>query len=45
MPAWSAPDRRDGVNFAIDLDVLWATITEDLPVLLASLPAEDAFTG
>ncbi len=31
--------------FAIDLHVLWATITEDLPLLLASLPTGDAFTA
>ncbi len=37
-------DRLVHHYFAIDLDVLWATITEDLPVLLASLPTEDGFT-
>ena len=42
---WSAAARmRDRLvhhYFDIDLDVLWATITPDLPALLASLPAED----
>ena len=42
---WSAAARmRDRLvhhYFDIDLDVLWATITTDLPALLASLPAED----
>lgn len=45
---WSAAARmRDRLvhhYFAIDLEVLWATITEDLPALLASLPTEDTFT-
>jgi len=27
--------------FDINLDVLWQTITEDLPQLLATLPSED----
>jgi uncharacterized protein with HEPN domain len=43
---WSAAARmRDRLvhhYFAIDLDVLWATITEDLPALLASLPSAEA---
>ena len=42
---WPAAARmRDGLvhhYFDIDLDVLWATITTDIPALLASLPAED----
>ena len=37
-------DRLVHHYFAIDLDVLWATITEDLPALLVSLPAEDDLT-
>ena len=45
---WSAAARmRDRLvhhYFDINLDVLWATITEDLPALLASLPAEDNLT-
>lgn len=35
-------DRLVHHYFAIDLDVLWATIKDDLPALLASLPTEDA---
>jgi uncharacterized protein with HEPN domain len=35
-------DRLVHHYLAIDLDVLWATITDDLPELLASLPSEDA---
>ena len=42
---WSAAARmRDRLvhhYFDIDLDVLWATITTDLPALLSSLPRED----
>jgi uncharacterized protein with HEPN domain len=34
-------DRLVHHYFDIDLDVLWATITTDLPALLASLPRED----
>lgn len=37
-------DRLVHHYFAIDLDVLWATIMDDLPDLLASLPGEDALT-
>ena len=47
MPAvpWSAAARtRDRLvhhYFDIDLDVLWATVTEDLPMLLSELPDLD----
>ena len=47
MPAvpWCAAARmRDRLvhhYFDINLDVLWQTITEDLPQLLAVLPSED----
>jgi len=34
-------DRLVHHYFDIDLDVLWATITTDLPALLSSLPHED----
>jgi len=43
---WSAAARtRDRLvhhYFDIDLDVLWATATEDLPMLLSALPDLDA---
>lgn len=42
---WSAAARmRDRLihhYFDIDLDVLWATVTQDLPELLDALPADD----
>lgn len=34
-------DRLVHHYFDIDLDVLWATITTDLPALLSALPRED----
>jgi uncharacterized protein with HEPN domain len=34
-------DRLDHHYFDINLDILWQTITEDLPQLLAALPSED----
>lgn len=44
--AWSAAGRmRDRLvhhYFDIDLDVLWQTIHEDLPALLAAVPDPDA---
>jgi len=43
---WAAAARtRDRLvhhYFDIDLDVLWATVTEDLPMLLSMLPNPDA---
>ncbi len=46
---WSAAARmRDRLihhYFDIDLAVLWATITDDLPALLASLPDENDIAG
>jgi uncharacterized protein with HEPN domain len=35
-------DRLVHHYFDINLDILWQTITEDLPQLLAALPSEDA---
>jgi uncharacterized protein with HEPN domain len=44
--AWSAAGRmRDRLvhhYFDVDLDVLWQTIREDLPALLAAVPDPDA---
>jgi hypothetical protein len=40
-PRWSARDRLVHHYFDINLDILWQTITEDLPQLLAVLPPED----
>jgi len=34
-------DRLVHHYFDINLDVLWQTITEDLPRMLAALPSED----
>ena len=34
-------DRLVHHYFDINLDVLWQTITEDLPQMLAALPSED----
>jgi len=34
-------DRLVHHYFDIDRDVLWATITDDLPALLSSLPPDD----
>ncbi len=31
--------------FDINLDVLWQTITEDLPQMLTALPSEDQLDG
>jgi len=46
---WSAAARmRDRLihhYFDIDLDILWATITDDLPTLLAALPTESELGG
>jgi uncharacterized protein with HEPN domain len=35
-------DRLVHHYFDINLDILWQTVTDDLPQLLAVLPAEDA---
>ena len=46
---WNAAARmRDRLihhYFDIDLDILWATVTEDLPDLIASLPPGDIGTS
>ncbi len=45
---WTAAARmRDRLvhhYFDVDLDVLWATINDDLPALLAALPRRDTAT-
>jgi uncharacterized protein with HEPN domain len=38
-------DRLVHHYFDINLDILWQTITEDLPQLLAVLPFEDVADG
>jgi uncharacterized protein with HEPN domain len=46
---WSAaariPDRLTHHYFDVDLDMLWATITEDFPPLLDALPDEPPHPG
>ena len=46
---WSAAARtRDRLvhhYFDVDLDVLWATVTQDLPMLLAALEAQGSSQG